>query len=52
MEIKDGLLTVPNLMATICRALALNPESTNLSNIGRPIPLADHGSAAVESLLS
>ena len=52
MEIKEGLLTVPNLMATICRALALNPESTNLSNIGRPIPLADHGSAAVESLLS
>jgi hypothetical protein len=52
MEIKEGLLTVPNLMATICRALALNPESTNLSNIGRPIPLADHGSAAVESLLN
>jgi hypothetical protein len=52
MEIKEGLLTVPNLMATICRALALSPESTNLSNIGRPIPLADHGSAAVESLLS
>ena len=52
MEIKDGLLTVPNLMATICRALALNPESTNLSNIGRPIPLADHGSAAVQSLLN
>jgi hypothetical protein len=52
MEIKDGQLTVPNLMATICRALALNPESTNLSNIGRPIPLADHGSVPVDALLS
>ena len=52
MEIKDGLLTVPNLMATICKGLALNPETTNLSNIGRPIPLADHGSAAVDALLA
>ena len=51
MEIKDGLLTVPNLMATICKALSLNPATTNLSNIGRPIPLADHGSAAVDALL-
>jgi hypothetical protein len=39
-------------MATICKALTLNPETTNLSNIGRPIPLADHGSAAVDALLS
>lgn len=52
MEIKDGMVTVPNLMATICKALTLNPETTNLSNIGRPIPLADHGSAAVDALLS
>lgn len=51
-EIKDGLLTVPDLMATICKALSLNPDTTNLSNIGRPIPLADHGSSAVDSLLT
>ena len=52
MEIKENAVTVPNLMATICKALALSPETTNLSNIGRPIPLADHGSAAVDALLS
>ena len=52
MEIKDGLLSVPNLMATICGAVGLNPANTNLSNIGRPIPLADHGSAPVAQLLS
>lgn len=52
MEIKDGLLTVPNLMATICNALGLNHADTNLSNIGRPIPLADHGSGPVQQLLS
>lgn len=52
MEIKENPVTVPNLMATICKALALNPETTNLSNIGRPIPLADHGSTAVADLLA
>jgi len=51
MEIKENPVTVPNLMATICKALALDPETTNLSNIGRPIPLADHGSTAVADLL-
>ena len=52
MEIRENAMTVPNLMATICKALTLSPETTNLSNIGRPIPLADHGSAAVDALLS
>jgi hypothetical protein len=52
MEIREGQVTVPTLMATICKALGLDPESTNLSNIGRPIPLADHGAAAIDQLLS
>jgi hypothetical protein len=52
MEIRDGQVTVPTLMATICKALGLDPESTNLSNIGRPIPLADHGAVPIEPLLS
>lgn len=51
VEIRENPVTVPNLMATICRGLGLPPEKTNLSNIGRPIPLADHGSQAVEALL-
>lgn len=51
MEVVEQPLTVPNLMATICSALQLDPASTNQSPIGRPIPLADHGSAPVQSLL-
>jgi len=50
-EIKEHPVTVQNLMATICRALALDPSTTNLSNIGRPIPLADHGATAIDALL-
>lgn len=52
MEVTQNPVPVPDLMATICKALGLNPESTNLSNIGRPIPLADHRSKAIEQLLS
>lgn len=51
MEIRDGRVSVPDLMATICQALSLNPETTNMSNIGRPIPLADHGASAIQPLL-
>lgn len=52
MEIDDSPVTVPNLIATICQALALDHETTNLSNVGRPIPLADHGATPVAGLLS
>ena len=52
MEVEEDLVSVPNLIATICRALELDPETTNLSNVGRPIPLADHGATPVEGLLS
>ena len=50
-EIQEHPVTVQNLIATICRALNLDPMTTNLSNIGRPIPLADHGATAIDALL-
>ena len=52
MEVTDDPMTVQNLMATVCQALNLDHEATNLSNIGRPIPLSDHGSEPTRSLLS
>lgn len=52
MEIDEDPVAVPDLIATICQALALDHESTNLSNVGRPIPLADHGATPVAGLLS
>ena len=52
MEIADNPVTVQNLMATVCSALKLDYAKTNLSNIGRPIPLSDHGSTPIEGLLT
>ena len=51
VEVKENPVTVPNFMATVCHALNLDPTMTNLSNSGRPIPLADHGSTAIAAIL-
>ncbi len=51
MAIEDRPVTVPALIATICKALELDPASTNPSNVGRPIPLADHDAEWIEELL-
>lgn len=50
-SIEQNPVTVPNLMATICKALGLDPETANISNVGRPIPLADHGAEPIAELL-
>ncbi|MCA9084620.1 MAG: DUF1501 domain-containing protein [Planctomycetaceae bacterium] len=52
MEVIDHAVGVPDLIATVCAALGLDHQSTNPSNIGRPIPLADHGAAPIEQLLT
>lgn len=51
MQVTDQPIKVPDLMATICSALGLDPEKQNMSNIGRPIPLADHGATPIASIL-
>lgn len=51
VAIEDRPVTVPALISTICDALDLDPTSTNPSNVGRPIPLADHGAESISELL-
>lgn len=45
-------INVPDLLATLCRALGLDPAKQNMSNVGRPIRLTDHGSRAIQELLA
>ncbi|MFO0804857.1 MAG: DUF1501 domain-containing protein [Gemmataceae bacterium] len=40
-----------DLMATVCKVLGLNPEKTNMSNVSRPIPLADRTANAVTEVI-
>jgi hypothetical protein len=43
---------VPDFMATICRALGIDPTTSNMSNVGRPIRVADHGAQPIRELLA
>ncbi|HJZ58242.1 MAG TPA: DUF1501 domain-containing protein, partial [Gemmataceae bacterium] len=52
MEVKDRPVSVPDLLATVCTALGLNPEKQNPSNVGRPIRLVEPTAAAIKEVLS
>ncbi len=43
---------VPDFIATICRALGMDPEKQNMSNVGRPIRIADVGAQPIREILS
>ena len=43
---------VPDLMATLFSALGVDHTSTNMSNVNRPIPLADRASRPIEEIIA
>ncbi len=55
---KDGLTveerptSAPDLLATVCRALGIDPRKQNPSNVGRPIRIADPSARPVEEVLA
>jgi hypothetical protein len=51
MTVADNPVSVPNFMATICKGLGLDPRKQNMSNVGRPIRLADAGSKPIQEVL-
>ncbi|MBI1314848.1 DUF1501 domain-containing protein [bacterium] len=50
-EIESEPTRTADLMATIFRGIGLDPRKQNISNVGRPIRLADPDGNAVEELL-
>lgn len=52
LQIRDRPVLVPDLMATICLALGVDPLAQNMSNVGRPIRLADPDAEPVREVLS
>jgi hypothetical protein len=52
MTVTENQVSVPNLMATICRALGIDHTRQNMSNVGRPIRLADHGSNPIAEIVA
>jgi uncharacterized protein (DUF1501 family) len=41
MTVAERPVTVPDFVATVCKALGVDPRKQNMSNVGRPIRLAD-----------
>jgi hypothetical protein len=40
-EVTDRPIAVPDLIATVCKAVGVDPKKQNLSNVSRPIRIAD-----------
>jgi hypothetical protein len=51
MTIEENGVSVPDLMATICTALGIDPRKQNESGLGRPIRIADPQGHAIEEVL-
>ncbi len=52
MKVDKDPVSVPNFMATVVSALGLDPTKQNMSNVGRPIRLADAGAKPVKEVLA
>lgn len=39
--VEDRPVTIPDLLATVCRGLGIDPETQNISNVARPIRIVD-----------
>ena len=52
MTVEERPTSAPDLIATICRALGIDPRKQNPSNVGRPIRIADASARAVEEVLA
>jgi hypothetical protein len=51
-KVEERPVTVPDFLATICRALGIDPLKQNQSNIGRPIRIVDKVAKPIVELLS
>ncbi len=50
--VEERPVTVPDLLATICQSLGIDPKQQNLSNTGRPIELVEKSARPIVELLS
>jgi hypothetical protein len=51
MTIKERPVTVPDLLATVCKTLGIDPATQNISDVGRPIRIVDPKSSPIVEVL-
>jgi hypothetical protein len=49
--VEDRPVSVPDFLATVCKALGIDPGTQNMSNTGRPIPVVDAAAKPVSEVL-
>jgi hypothetical protein len=52
MKVDERPVSVPDLLATVCLALGIDPRTQNLSNVGRPIRIADPDARPIKEALA
>ena len=51
-RVEDRPVAVPDLLATICLGLGINPQKQNMSNVGRPIRIVDKSAVPIDGVLA
>ena len=49
---RAGKASVNDFLATVCRALGIDPTKQNMSNVGRPIRIVDKAARPIEEILT
>jgi hypothetical protein len=52
VKVQDRPVSVPDFLATVCKALGIDPRQENLSNVGRPIRIVDQAAKAITEVLA
>jgi hypothetical protein len=52
MSVEDRPVAVPDLLATVCKSLGIDPMKQNMSNVGRPIRIADPEASPIDEILA
>jgi arylsulfatase A-like enzyme len=50
--VEEKKVEVPDLLATVCGILGIDPTTKNRSNVGRPIPIVKKTGVAIKEVLS
>jgi uncharacterized protein (DUF1501 family) len=50
MAVEDRPVTVPDLIATVCNVVGIDPRKQNISNVSRPIRIADPAARPLEEI--
>jgi hypothetical protein len=52
MSVEDRPVSVPDLVATVCLALGIDPRKQNQSNVGRPIRIAEPTAKPIKEVVA